>query len=70
MMSHMKATIENAAEMLSLGYTEHEVIRILRIPANMAEDLINQAEMWNDEYGAQQYTDDDLQQMAEYYGEE
>ena len=66
----MKATIENAAEMLSLGYTEHEVIRILRIPANMAEDLINQAEMWNDEYGAQQYTDDDLQQMAEYYGEE
>ena len=69
-MSHMKATIENAAEMLSLGYTEHEVIRILRIPANMAEDLINQAEMWNDEYGAQQYTDDDLQQMAEYYGEE
>ena len=70
MMSHMKATIENAAEMLSLGYTEHEVIRILRIPANMAEDLINQAEMWNNEYGAQQYTDDDLQQMAEYYGEE
>ena len=69
-MSHMKATIEQAAEMLSLGYTEHEVIRILRIPANMAEDLINQAEMWNDEYGAQQYTDDDLQQMAEYYGEE
>ena len=66
----MKATIENAAEMLALGYTEHEVIRILRIPANMAEDLINQAEMWNDEYGAQQYTDDDLQQMAEYYGEE
>ena len=66
----MKATIEQAAEMLSLGYTEHEVVRILRIPANMAEDLINQAEMWNDEYGAQQYTDDDLQQMAEYYGEE
>ena len=69
-MSHMKATIENAAEMLSLGYTEHEVIRILRIPANMAEDLINQAEMWNDEYGMQQYTDDDLHQMAVYYGEE
>ena len=68
-MSHMKATIENAAEMLSLGYTEHEVVRILRIPMKDAERLINLAEQWNDTTFVQ-YTDSDVDQMAEYFGEE
>lgn len=64
----MKATIENAAEMLSLGYTEHEVIRILRIPASMAEDLIQKAEQWNDQEFVP-YTEEVVDEMADYYGE-
>ena len=47
-MSGIKATIEKAAEMLGLGYTEHEIVRILRVPPSMAEDLIQKAEQWND----------------------
>jgi len=66
-MSHMKATIENAAEMLSLGYTEHEVVRILRIPASQADSLIQQAEQWNDTTFVQ-YTDKDVDEMADYFG--
>jgi len=65
----MKDTIEKAAEMLSLGYTEHEIVRILRVPPSMADSLIQQAEQWND-ITYVPYTDKDIDEMAEYYGEE
>ena len=68
-MSHMKATIEQAAEMLSLGYTEHEVIRILRVPMKDAERLINLAEQWNDDTWTPM-TEEVVDEMAAYYGEE
>ena len=63
----MKDTIEKAAEMLSLGYTEHEVIRILHIPPSMADSLIQHAEQWND-ITYVPYTESDLDDMADYYG--
>ena len=68
-MSGMKATIEHAAEMLSLGYTEHEIVRILHVPPSMAEDLIQKAEQWNDTTFVP-YTEKDIDDMADYYGEE
>ena len=67
-MSGMKATIESAAEMLSLGYTEHEIIRIMHIPPSMAEDLIQKAEQWNDQEFVP-YTEEEVDDMAGYYGE-
>jgi hypothetical protein len=66
-MSGMKATIESAAEMLSLGYTEHEVVRILHVPPSMAEDLIQKAEQWND-ITYVPYTEKDIDDMADYFG--
>ena len=39
--------VERIADMLGLGYTEHEIIRILGIPTNQAEDLIQLAEQLN-----------------------
>ena len=66
-MSGMKATIESAAEMLSLGYTEHEIVRILHVPPSMAEDLIQKAEQWNDTTFVP-YTESDIDDMADYYG--
>ena len=66
-MSGIKATIEKAAEMLSLGYTEHEIVRILHVPPSMAEDLIQKAEQWND-ITFVPYTDRDIDDMADYYG--
>ena len=68
-MSGMKATIEKAAEMLGLGYTEHEIVRILRVPPSMAEDLIQKAEQWNDQEFVT-YTEEELDVMADYYDEE
>ena len=68
-MSGIKATIEKAAEMLSLGYTDHEIVRILRVPPSMAEDLIQSAEQWND-ITYVPYTEKEVDDMAEYYGEE
>lgn len=68
-MSYMKHEIEKAAEMLSLGYTEHEVIRILRVPMKDAERLINLAEQWNDDTWTPM-TEEVVDEMAEYYGEE
>ena len=67
MMSGIKATIEKAAEMLSLGYTDHEIVRILRVPPSMAEDLIQSAEQWNDVLYVP-YTEKDIDDMADYYG--
>ena len=66
-MSGMKATIESAAEMLSLGYTEHEIVRILHVPPSMAEELIQKAEQWNDTTFVP-YTESDIDDMADYFG--
>ena len=63
----MKDNIEQAAAMLSLGYTEHEIIRIMRVPPSMAEELIQKAEQWNDQEFVP-YTDDIVDEMAEYFG--
>ena len=65
----MKDTIEQIAEMLILGYTEHEIVRILRIPPGMAEDLIQKAEQWNDQEFVT-YTEEELDVMADHYDEE
>ena len=67
-MSGMKATIESAAEMLSLGYTEHEIVRILHVPPSMAEELIQKAEQWND-ITYVPYTEKEVDDMAGYFGE-
>ena len=66
-MSGIKATIEKAAEMLGLGYTEHEIVRILHVPPSMAEDLIQKAEQWNDTTFVP-YTESDIDDMASYFG--
>ena len=67
-MSYMKHEIEKAAEMLSLGYSEHEVIRILRVPMKDAERLINLAEQWNDDTWTPM-TEEIIDEMALHYGE-
>ena len=64
----MKATIEQAAAMLSLGYTEHEIVRILHIPPSMAEELIQKAEQWNDQEFVP-YTEEEVDDMARYFEE-
>jgi len=61
--------VERIADMLGLGYTEHEIIRILGIPMNMAEELIQQAEQWNDQSSVP-YTEEYMEEVASYYGEE
>ena len=53
--------------MLGLGYTEHEIVRILHVPPSMAEDLIQKAEQWND-ITYVPYTEKDIDDMADYYG--
>jgi len=63
----MKDLIEKAAEMLSLGYTEHEIVRILHVPPSMAEDLIQKAEQWND-ITYVPYTEKEVDDMAGYFG--
>ena len=64
----MKDSIEHAAAMLSLGYTEHEIVRIMHIPSSMAEDLIQKAEQWNDQEFVP-YTEEEVDDMAAYFGE-
>lgn len=68
-MSGFKQVIEQAAEMLSMGYTDHEVIRILHIPAKDAIGLIEAAERWNDETWVPM-SDEIVNEMAAYYGED
>jgi len=63
----MKDLIEKAAEMLTLGYTDHEIVRILRIPPGTADSFILQAEQWNDTTFIP-YTESDLDDMAGYFG--
>ena len=60
--------IEQIADMLRLGYTEHEVVRILAIPPHLAEGIIQQAEQWNDEEFVP-WTDDVVDDMATKYEE-
>jgi hypothetical protein len=68
-MSYMKDLIEQAAEMLSMGYSDHEVIRILGVPAKDAGGLIEAAERWNDDTWVPM-TDEIIDEMAAYYGED
>ena len=63
----MKDLIEKAAEMLTLGYTDHEIVRILRIPPSTADSFILQAEQWND-IAFVPYTESDIDDMADYFG--
>ena len=64
----MKDLIEKAAEMLTLGYTDHEIVRIMHIPPSMAEDLIQKAEQWNDQEFVP-YTEEEVDDMARYFEE-
>lgn len=68
-MSGFKQVIEQAAEMLSMGYTNLEVIRILHIPVKDAAGLIEAAERWNDVTWVPM-TDEIVNEMAAYYGED
>ena len=63
----MKDLIEKAAEMLTLGYTDHEIVRILRIPPSTADSFILQAEQWNDTTFVP-YTESDIDDMSDYFG--
>lgn len=72
----MKELIEQAAEMMCLGYTDHEIVRILRVPASQANALIEAAEEWNYEvdmnnrHSAESYSEETVDDMAAYYGED
>jgi hypothetical protein len=72
----MKELIGEAAEMMCLGYTDHEIVRILRIPASQANELIELAEEWNynvdmnNRYSAESYTEEIVDDMAALYGED
>ena len=65
----MKSMIEEVAELLNLGYSAHEITRIFHIPVSVAEDIIQQAEQLNDTV-FQPYTEEIVDEMAAYYGEE
>ena len=65
----MKSMIEEVAELLTLGYSAHEITRIFHIPVSVAEDIIQQAEQLNDTVYVP-YTDEIVDEMAEYYGED
>ncbi len=75
-MSKVKELIGEAAEMMCLGYTDHEIVRILRIPASQANDLILAAEEWNYEIdmqnrqGMESYSEEIVDDMASLYGED
>jgi len=75
-MSKVKELIEEAAEMMSLGYTDHEIIRILRVSPFQANDLIIAAEDWNYEIdmqnrqGMESYTEEIVDDMAAFYNED
>ena len=68
--------VGEAAEMMCLGYTDHEIIRILRIPASQANDLIIAAEDWNyqidmeNRNSTESYTEEIVDDMAAFYNED
>jgi len=72
----IQTLVGEAAEMMCLGYTDHEIIRILRVPASQANDLIIAAEDWNYEIdmqnrqGSESYTEEIVDDMAAFYGED
>ena len=75
-MSYMKELIGEAAELMCLGYTDHEIIRILRVSPSQANELIEAAEEWNYEFdmqdrqGMEAYTEEMVDDMAAFYGED
>ena len=68
--------VGEAAEMMCLGYTDHEIIRILRIPASQANELIIAAEDWNyqidmeNRNSTESYTEEIVDDMAAFYNED
>ena len=68
--------VGEAAEMMCLGYTDHEIIRILRVSPSQANELIIAAEDWNYEIdmqnrqGMESYTEEIVDDMAAFYGED
>ena len=68
--------VGEAAEMMCLGYTDHEIIRILRVPASQANALIEAAEDWNyqidmeNRNSKESYTEDIVDDMAAFYNED
>jgi len=68
--------VGEAAEMMCLGYTDHEIIRILRVPASQANDLIIAAEDWNyqidmeNRNSTESYTEEIVDDMAAFYNED
>jgi hypothetical protein len=75
-MTYAEELVGEAAEMMCLGYTDHEIIRILRVPASQANDLIIAAEDWNYEIdmqnrqGVESYTEEIVDDMAAFYNED
>jgi hypothetical protein len=75
-MSKVKELVGEAAEMMSLGYTDHEIVRILRISPYQASELIEAAEEWNYEIdmqnrqGMESYTEEIVDDMAAFYNED
>ena len=75
-MSQVKELIEKAAEMMCLGFTDHEIVRLLHIPASQANELIEAAEEWNYEVdmenrnSSESYTEETINDMAAFYGED
>ena len=75
-MSQVKELVGEAAEMMCLGYTDHEIIRILRVSPSQANELIIAAEDWNYEIdmqnrqGMESYTEEIVDDMAAFYGED
>ena len=39
--------VEKAADMMCIGYTDEQIIRMLRVPIRYGEELITMAEEWN-----------------------
>ena len=75
-MSYMKELIGEAAEMMCLGYTDHEIIRILRVSPSQANELIEAAEDWNyqidteNRNSTESYTEEIVDDMAAFYNED
>ena len=68
--------VGEAAEMMCLGYTDHEIIRILRVSPSQANELIIAAEDWNyqidmeNRNSTESYTEEIIDDMAAFYNED
>ena len=62
--------------MMCLGYKDHEIIHILRVPASMANELIEAAEEWNyhvdmnNRDSTESYSEEIVDDMAAFYNED